>query len=155
MKFSSSQLAYLMGHRETRANLRALLKYLVLLTARSRRHADHVTHRRDRAVERGLAHHARQPRAAAHVRRAVRVAVPTWLEANSCASRAPRSVDRRALRRAAGRHSERAGTRRVRRTPSTARRSLGPCLRARSGAGRDRTATRTGQAPTSRAVRAR
>ncbi|MEX2271188.1 MAG: NAD-binding protein [Vicinamibacterales bacterium] len=33
MKFSSSQLAYLLGHRETRANLRALLKYLALLIA--------------------------------------------------------------------------------------------------------------------------
>jgi voltage-gated potassium channel len=33
MKFSSSQLAYLLGHRETRANLRALVKYLVLLLA--------------------------------------------------------------------------------------------------------------------------
>src|SRR5918998_884465 len=33
MKFSSSQLAYLMGHRETRANLRALLKYLLILLA--------------------------------------------------------------------------------------------------------------------------
>jgi voltage-gated potassium channel len=31
MKFSSSQLAYLMGHREGRANLRALLKYVLTL----------------------------------------------------------------------------------------------------------------------------
>jgi Trk K+ transport system NAD-binding subunit len=31
MKFSSSQLAYLMGNREARANLRALLKYVVTL----------------------------------------------------------------------------------------------------------------------------
>lgn len=33
MKFSSSQLAYLMAHRETRANLRALVKYLLLMLA--------------------------------------------------------------------------------------------------------------------------
>jgi Trk K+ transport system NAD-binding subunit len=33
MKFSSSQLAYLMGNREARANLRALLKYVVTLLA--------------------------------------------------------------------------------------------------------------------------
>mgnify|MGYP006142044021 CR=1 FL=1 len=33
MKFTSSQLAYLMGQHEMRANLRALLKYLVLLVA--------------------------------------------------------------------------------------------------------------------------
>jgi K+/H+ antiporter YhaU regulatory subunit KhtT len=31
MKFSSSQLAYLMGNREARANLRALLKYVLTL----------------------------------------------------------------------------------------------------------------------------
>jgi voltage-gated potassium channel len=33
MKFSSSQLAYLLGNREGRANLRALLKYVLLLAA--------------------------------------------------------------------------------------------------------------------------
>ena len=33
MKFVGSQLAYLMGNRETRANLRALLKYLLSLVA--------------------------------------------------------------------------------------------------------------------------
>ncbi len=33
MKFSGSQIAFLLGHRETRANLRALLKYLLLLAA--------------------------------------------------------------------------------------------------------------------------
>ena len=31
MKFASSQLAYLIGNREARANLRALLKYLLTL----------------------------------------------------------------------------------------------------------------------------
>ena len=31
MKFSSSQLAYLIGNREARGNLRALLKYILTL----------------------------------------------------------------------------------------------------------------------------
>ena len=36
MKFASSQLAYLIGNREARGNLRALLKYLLTPKKRTR-----------------------------------------------------------------------------------------------------------------------